>query len=51
MEVIFELTIENKYSKNDENLNDNADNQKTSFKLRREDIISSIPKNKKKCGC
>ena len=35
METIFELSIENKFSKNDENLNDKVVNVKTSFKLSR----------------
>ena len=33
METMFELTIENKFSKNDEKLNDKVVNVKTSFKL------------------
>ena len=47
METIFELTIENKFSKNVSNLNDKVVNVKTSFKLSRTNSdIEEIRKKK-----
>ena len=45
MEVIFELTIENKYNSTDENLTALANNPKTSFKISR---VNSKKKNIKR---
>ena len=47
MEVIFELTIENKYNSTDENLTALADNPKASFKISRSDSKRGVEKQKK----
>jgi len=47
MEVIFELTIENKYNSTDENLLALANNPKTSFKISRANSKNENRKRKK----